>query len=69
VLGLIAWIYLGAQLTMFAAEINVVRVRKLWPRSLFGDPVLDADRRAHTEYAEAQERSHAEDIEVTFDDT
>ena len=57
VLGLLAWLYLGAQLTMFAAEINVVRARKLWPRSLFGDPVLEADRRAHTEAAEAQERS------------
>src|SRR5205807_1551037 len=46
VLGLLAWLYLGAQLTMFAAEINVVRARKLWPRSLFGEPLLDADRRA-----------------------
>ena len=25
VLGLLAWLYLGAQLTIFAAEINVVR--------------------------------------------
>jgi membrane protein len=66
VLGLLAWIYLGAQLTMFAAEINVVRARKLWPRSLFGDPVLEADRRAHTEAAEAGERSHSEDIGITF---
>jgi membrane protein len=66
VLGLLAWLYLGAQLTMFAAEINVVRARKLWPRSLFGDPVLEADRRAHTEAAEAQERSHSEDIKIRF---
>jgi membrane protein len=69
VLGLLAWLYLGAQLTMFAAEINVVRTRKLWPRSLFGDPVLEADRRAHTEAAEAQERSHSEDIEIRFKKT
>ena len=26
VLGLLAWLYLGAQLTIFAAEINVVRI-------------------------------------------
>jgi len=69
VLGLVAWLYLGAQLTMFAAEINVVRARRLWPRSLFGDPVLDADRRARAEAVEAQERSQSEEIEVTFNDT
>ena len=68
VLGLVAWLYLGAQLTMFAAEINVVRARRLWPRSLFGDPVLDADRRARAEAVEAQERSQSEEIEVTFND-
>ena len=45
VLGLLAWLYLGAQLTIFAAEINVVRVRRLWPRSFFSRrPARDADR-------------------------
>ncbi|HYM44569.1 MAG TPA: YihY/virulence factor BrkB family protein [Solirubrobacteraceae bacterium] len=33
VLGLLAWLYLGALTTVFAAEINVVRARRLWPRS------------------------------------
>jgi YihY family inner membrane protein len=69
VLGLLALLYLGAQLTMFAAEINVVRARKLWPRSLFGPPLLDADRRALSEAAEAQERVQGQEIEVTFDET
>lgn len=41
VLGLLAWLYLGAQLTILAAEINVVRVRRLWPRSFFSDPPRD----------------------------
>ncbi len=35
VLGLLAWLYLGAQVTLIAAEINVVRARRLWPRSFF----------------------------------
>src|SRR5215211_2633879 len=30
VIGLLAWIYLGAQITLFAAEVNVVRKRRLW---------------------------------------
>ena len=34
VLGLMAWMYLQAEVTLYAAEIDVVRVRKLWPRSL-----------------------------------
>ncbi len=35
VLGLLAWLYLGGQVTLIAAEINVVRARRLWPRSFF----------------------------------
>ena len=67
VLGLLAWLYLGAQLTIFAAEINVVRVRRLWPRSFFSDPLLEADRRALTSSAEVEERVHEENVEVSFD--
>jgi uncharacterized BrkB/YihY/UPF0761 family membrane protein len=38
VIGLLAWIQLGATLTVFAAELNAVSERKLWPRRLFGSP-------------------------------
>src|SRR5579859_170593 len=34
VLGLLAWLYLQAQATLYAVEATVVRSRKLWPRSL-----------------------------------
>ena len=44
VLGLLAWIYLGAQLTLYAAEVNVVEARHLWPRSLQA-PVPRRERR------------------------
>jgi membrane protein len=67
VLGLLAWLYLGAQLTIFAAEINVVHVRRLWPRSFFSDPLLDADMRALTSSAEVEERVREENVEVSFD--
>jgi YihY family inner membrane protein len=36
VLGLLVWIQLGATITVFSAELNVVRARGLWPRSLLG---------------------------------
>jgi len=67
VLGLLAWLYLGAQLTMFAAEINVVRKRRLWPRSFFSAPLLEADQRALRSSAEVEERVEQENVEVNFD--
>jgi membrane protein len=68
VLGLLAWLYLGAQLVIFAAEVNVVRARKLWPRSFFSEPLLDADRRALTFSAKVEERMEPENVDVSFDE-
>jgi membrane protein len=34
VLGLLAWLYLQAEVTLYAAEIDVVLTKGLWPRSL-----------------------------------
>jgi len=66
VLGLLAWLYLGGQVTLLAAEVNVVRARRLWPRSFFSDPLLEADKRALTSSAEIEERLHEENVEVEF---
>jgi membrane protein len=68
VLGLLAWLYLGGQVTLLAAEVNVVRAKRLWPRSFFSPPTLDADRRALTSAAEVQERVPGQNVEVEFDD-
>ena len=38
VIGLLAWIHLGAMFVVLGAETNVVRTRKLWPRPMFGPP-------------------------------
>jgi membrane protein len=38
VIGLLAWIHLGATFVVLGAETNVVRARRLWPRSMFGRP-------------------------------
>jgi membrane protein len=38
VIGLLAWIHLGSMFVVLGAETNVVRTRKLWPRSLLGGP-------------------------------
>jgi membrane protein len=34
VLGLLAWLFLQAEVTLYAAEVDVVLTRRLWPRSL-----------------------------------
>jgi len=52
VLGLIAWFYLQAQLTLYAIEINVVRAFRLWPRSLSPPPYTEQDRHAFRLYVE-----------------
>ena len=52
VLGLIAWLYLQAQLTLYAVEINVVRAYRLWPRSLASPPYTEQDRHAFRLYVE-----------------
>jgi YihY family inner membrane protein len=56
VLVLIAWLYLQAEATLYAAEANVVLVLKLWPRSLTSPPQTPEDVRALRLYAEAEER-------------
>jgi membrane protein len=69
VLGLLAWLYLGAQLTVLAAEVNVVKVKRLWPRSFFSEPLLEADKRAMTSSAEIEERVQEENVQVSFDES
>jgi uncharacterized BrkB/YihY/UPF0761 family membrane protein len=38
VLGLLFWLYLGARFALYAAEVNVVAARRLWPRSQLQPP-------------------------------
>ena len=66
VIGLLAWLHLGAQFTLYAAEINVVVMRRLWPRSLLGPPTARADQATLRGLAEMQERADEERIEVEF---
>jgi YihY family inner membrane protein len=67
VLGLLALLYLGALITVFAAETNVVKARRLWPRGFFSDSLLDADKRALTAAAESEERVQQQNVEVDFE--
>lgn len=66
VIGLLVWLYLGARVVVYAAEINVVLTRRLWPRSLRGDASVPADRRAREALAKIEERDPTEEVDVSF---
>ena len=67
VLGLLAWFHLQAQLTLYAVEADVVRTRKLWPRSLFPPPLTESDRKALRSYAEIEQRRPEVHVETHFE--
>jgi membrane protein len=66
VIALIVWLHLVAHITLYAAEINVVVSRRLWPRSLIGPPDSPADRKTLTALAKVEERHDDEEIDVRF---
>ena len=71
VIGLLTWIYLGAHITLLSAEANVVRARRLWPRSfslLSPAPRTEPDERALRQRAQIEERRPEERVEVSFRD-
>jgi len=59
VIGLLAWLYLEAELTLYAVQINVVLAFRLWPRSLAPPPYTEQDRQAFQLYTQLEERSKA----------
>jgi uncharacterized BrkB/YihY/UPF0761 family membrane protein len=66
VLGLMSWLFLSAQVTLYGAEVNVVRARRLWPRSILQPPLTQADQRALTDLAKQEERRPEQAINVQF---
>jgi membrane protein len=67
VIGLMSWFFVLAHLLLFAAEVNVVRARRLWPRSLTGR-LTPADRTALRRAGEAARRDERQQIVVRFSD-
>ncbi|MGD0605506.1 MAG: YihY/virulence factor BrkB family protein [Streptosporangiaceae bacterium] len=72
VLGLLAFLYITATVVLLCAEINVVRVIGLHPRSLltpFTDNVTltAGDRRAYSRQAKAQRSKGFQHVDVNFD--
>lgn len=68
VLGLVSWLFIGAQLTLYAAEVNVVWAQRLWPRSIVQPPLTEADKRAFDSIALQGERRPEQSVVSTWDD-
>ena len=71
VLGLLAWIYLGAVTLVICAEFNAVRAVRLWPRGLLtpftaNAGLTAADQRAYIFYARTERHKTFENIDVSF---
>jgi membrane protein len=67
VIGLLVWLHLLAQMTLYSAEINVVVMRRLYPRSLLGPPDEPADQETLRALAKVEERHDTEQVDVSFD--
>ena len=68
VLGLLAWVYLATEITVYSAEINAVLARRLWPRSIVQPPLTEADRTSMALQALQNQRRPEQDVKVTFND-
>jgi YihY family inner membrane protein len=68
VLVLVAWIYLGVQIVVYAAEVNVVLTRRLWPRTIVQPPLTEADRASMALQALQNQRREEQRVRVTFSD-
>lgn len=52
VIAALSWMFLAAQLTLLAAEVDVVRRHHLWPRSMTQPPLIEGDRRTFDRLAQ-----------------
>jgi YihY family inner membrane protein len=68
VLVLLAWIYLGVEIAVYAAEVNVVLTRRLWPRTIVQPPLAEADRASMALQALQNQRREEQHVRVTFTD-
>jgi len=68
VIGVLFWLYLLAQITVYCAELNAVLEHRLWPRSVhtFLDQQArtEADERAYASYPQREKQATNMSIEV-----
>jgi YihY family inner membrane protein len=65
-LALLSFLSLAATLTVYSAEVNVVRARRLWPRSMISEPPTEQDKRELRDIAQREERVPGQQVTVGF---
>lgn len=58
----------GVEITLYAAEVNVVLAQRLWLRSIVQPSLTDADRTVLAGQALQNQRPDNQHVEVSFDD-
>ncbi len=66
VLGLLAWLALQATVIVYAIEIDVVRERHLWPRSIVQPPLTDADKAYYSYALRAEAQRPEQRVEIDY---
>jgi uncharacterized BrkB/YihY/UPF0761 family membrane protein len=67
VIGVVAFLLLLAKLSIYAAELNPVLARRLWPRALPGCAPTEADNRMLRDLAHEERRRPDERVGVGFE--
>jgi membrane protein len=67
VITILWWFYLQGVVTMLGAQLNVVLVERLHPRSLTGDDRTRADERTLHKYAESRRYQDDEEVDTRLD--
>jgi membrane protein len=67
VLGLLAWLALQATVIVYSIEVDVVRGRHLWPRSIVQPPLTDADKTYYTDALRAEAQRPEQRVRVTYE--
>jgi len=65
VVGLLFWIYLQAEVILYAVEVDVIRNYHLFPRSLQGSPT-DSDKLAYLKQAGISRQKTNEKLAIKF---
>ena len=66
VIGLVAWMFLGVRVSIYAAELNTVVDRHLWPRSVIQPPLTPADKESLALQATQNQRRPEQTVSVSF---
>src|SRR5271165_314743 len=67
VLGLLAWLALQVTVMVYAIEIDVVRAKRLWPRSLVQPPLTEADKLYYADAVRAETQRPEQRLEIAYD--